>query len=780
MTEITGTEQFWGPIKGLLNQDQLAVINMSPTLVAELNNYEQMVTSKNATMKPISVDYQTGTGDFLQFVGNGIEFGANWQTWSVDKFVGNLSHELGHLISYDSDKSFFQKFQIDPTDPNAGRLYSTIGLRAEGEAVLINYKIQQEILSRGGPKIILNGDASSKGDLQSELDRISADNVRNGLSQDAANEALLNMGATIYSRLHPSGEKGDVTYADYFFAHGKEIFGNYGSSGAGLRGEFSGVDFSKFTINGTSSIEFLSDNGTTQELIFSSGVLSGETIKDQLGSTISHAVYTRDGSGGYTSNFYTGDGKLTDQSVYRTDGSSISTSFGANGSKSIKEFNTSGGQTSLTRLDQSGFKTQIITYDPANGTVLNRIDYVVGGGERTFQYQKDGSGTGYATNAQGARIEDFSFNSSGKLISDTQYSNGGEKKVFSYNSDGSGVSTLYSGNGAATDYIEFNATGNPTREVKYFNGGDSTIITYDGNGSSKWDYVNRFGTLGTTTYVDSSNKITAQASYDRDGKLQSYDTYTYNSNGSHLVHTVGTNGVWDSLYLRDGANGLVDQKLYYANGTLKTEFQNDPNIEAPNRIDDYDRNGRLLRSIIYSRDENYNETQRFYDGSGHFYESITPDFKTHYYNSSGAEVASLQLSAADAATKEFQAPSGSNPSDIYKAAIDQTNAIISAGNQKFKGASVTPVGNLPNQPGFPQSGTPQIIGPIAGGNDDGVIIYPVPTPYVPTTPIPPSSNGMTQNLIQAMAGAFPTSGGQASLALAVNNQSHNVLAANTR
>ncbi|WP_126284846.1 hypothetical protein [Burkholderia stagnalis] len=775
MAEISGNEKFWGPLRGLLNSEQLSTINMSPTLVAELNDYEQMVTSPNATMKPMSVDFRTGTGDLLQFVGNGIEFGANWQTWSADKLVGNLSHELGHLINYGSDKSFFQKFQIDPTDPNAGKLYSIVGLRAEGFAVLNNYKIQQEILSRGGRKIVLNGDASSKGDLQTELDRISADNARNGLNHDAANEALQNMGATVFSRLHPSGEKEGVNYTDYFIAHGREIFGNYGASGPGLRGEFSGVDFSKFTANAMSSVGFLSDSGNTQSLIFSNGILSGTTVKDQLGSTISHVVYTRDGSGGYTSNFYSGDGKLTDQNLYRADGSSVSTSFGANGSKAIKEFNTSGGQTSLTSIDQSGFRTQNIVYDPNHGAILSRTDFTIGGGERLYQYKSDGSGTGYSTNAQGARTEDFAFNSNGKLTSDTQYISSGGRKVFSYNPDGSGVVTSYSGNGVATDYLEFNAAGNPTKEVI-----GSTTITYDGNGSSKWDSVNSFGTLSTSTYVDSSKKITAQARYDGNGNLQSYDTYTYNSNGSHSVHSVGANGIWDSLYLRDGVDGLVDQKLYYANGVIKTEYQNDPINGGPNRIDDYDRNGKLLRSIIFSRDEYYNETQRFYDGSGHFYESITPDFRTHYYNSSGAEVANLQLSAADAATKQFEAPSGANPGDLYKAAVDQSNAIISAANQKFKGPSVTPIGNLPGQPGFPQSGIPQVIGPIGGGNDDGVIIYPVPTPYVPTTPIPPGINGMTQNLIQAMAGTFPTSAGQVSLVPGSDNQPHNVLAANTR
>lgn len=143
-TTITGNESFWGSVK--LSAGALALINKSPTLVNQLQQYGNAVADH--TTSPMQIG--TGNGTFYDSASNQVVFAGNYQNWTDSITVGNLAHEIGHYVNSANDRAFAIQHQTALGDPNAYSMDAMIGLHREGEAVDNNYIVQQEIKQNGG------------------------------------------------------------------------------------------------------------------------------------------------------------------------------------------------------------------------------------------------------------------------------------------------------------------------------------------------------------------------------------------------------------------------------------------------------------------------------------------------------------------------------------------------------------------------------------------------------------------------------------------------------
>lgn len=214
---ITGNEAFWGAAAGNLPDGAVALMNKSPTLLAQLYRYSEDVAS--GKMQPIAI--LANTSNSLSFVGSNIQFGGYVLTWSAERFVGNLSHELGHYANVDNDRDYFNAINPNPTDPNVGVNLARIGLRAEGEAVYFNWEVRQEIAAAGGANIYLNGDNDSPTQpIFTALTQLHAKNTVDGLPAELDRMTMVMLAANMFSSLHPSGTAPGTTYADEYGKNG--------------------------------------------------------------------------------------------------------------------------------------------------------------------------------------------------------------------------------------------------------------------------------------------------------------------------------------------------------------------------------------------------------------------------------------------------------------------------------------------------------------------------------------------------------------------------------
>src|ERR1700742_4094465 len=105
---ITGNETMWGGMTKP-NAATLALINSSPTLVKELNDYQTAVSSGKAL--PFSID--GGSLNVLQSLTNSssqfqIDIGSNRNNDygnNQNNIITDLSYELGKFENYQSDQA---------------------------------------------------------------------------------------------------------------------------------------------------------------------------------------------------------------------------------------------------------------------------------------------------------------------------------------------------------------------------------------------------------------------------------------------------------------------------------------------------------------------------------------------------------------------------------------------------------------------------------------------------------------------------------------------------
>ncbi len=178
---ITADMAMFANMRQYITPGVLDLINKSPTLVAQLLAYNAGVEGiglVNPNTLPFGLISNSSTNQYIPRAGGktstdqitlGLDdpwakgtsltysdaFGHS-KTISVEaRFVGVLSHELGHFYSQELDG--VRDSSISVTDQDS--LYSKVSalVYREGEAAYNNYLVRKEILASGGGEIELRG-----------------------------------------------------------------------------------------------------------------------------------------------------------------------------------------------------------------------------------------------------------------------------------------------------------------------------------------------------------------------------------------------------------------------------------------------------------------------------------------------------------------------------------------------------------------------------------------------------------------------------------------------
>ncbi|RQH02745.1 hypothetical protein [Paraburkholderia dinghuensis] len=653
--QITGNEAFWGAIKGQLSSDVLKYINSSQTLVNELLQYGAAVAG--GTLQPMQISL-TGSGNLLQFTGQFVQFGLNWLTWSPAQFVGNLSHEIGHFVNFSNDQTFYQNLHIDPNDPNAGALYDTVGLRAEGEAVFNNWKVQQEIaLANPGVQININGDSGANGSIDQALSALHASDIAKGLTQVQDDNALMELAGKMFSSLHPSDTPAGTTYADMYAAHGGEIFSSMGiSSGNVLPGAIAEVDFSDSNLTGNySSVTETFASGASTTQYFSNSLISSSVQLDQFGNVLSQVAYSHNADGSYVANIYDGQGHLTNQDQFQSDGSEVAYQINSNGSQTATVYNSTGHETEYAAFGTNGQKTQDIFYDATSGRETQETDYNADGSAVAYLFNSDGTQNAIVYNSAGHETEYATFGTNGAKTQDLFYdaSSGRLTQENDFNADGSAVAHLFNSDGTQ-NAIVYNSAGHETE-----------YATFGTNGAKTQDLF----------YDASSGRLTQENDYNADGSAVAHlfnsdgtqNAIVYNSAGHETEYaTFGTNGAKTQDLFYDASSGRLTQEndfnadgsqvdhVFNANGTQNAIVFNAAGHETENAT--FGTNGQKTQDVFYDATSGRATQENDFNADGSQVDHVfnTDGTQTAYvFNAAGHETEQANFDTSGKQTKDF-------------------------------------------------------------------------------------------------------------------------------
>jgi hypothetical protein len=708
---ITGNEAFWGiSMQGHIPPDVLDTINKSKTLVSELLAYGAAVAKGDGKIVPMSTDL--GNGNILKFTGSNISFGYNWTTWTPEQFVGNLSHEIGHFINYAADSDFINSLNINPNDPNAAALYSMAGTRFEGEAVLNNFKIQQEIKGNGGAGsqlININGNVDSGGKLQSTLDSLHAADVANGLSQTQDDNALAEAGGQIFSANHPSGANRDETYAEYYGKNGNEIFTQMGFIHSStpnlpfiplpltLPGAVDNVSFSDLSLDGNfSTVTEALSSGGTDKLYFTGSILSSELLEDQFGNVISSTTYSHGTNGAYVANMYDSDGHATGQDQFHSDGSMVAYQFNSNGTQNATVLDANGHETEYATFNTSGTKTQDLFYDATTGHLTQENDFNADGSQTDHIINSDGTQNAIVYNAGGHETEYATFGTNGiktqdlfydattgHLTQENDFNADGSQTDHIINSKGTQNSIVFDANGHETEYATFGTNGIKTQDLFY----DATTghLTrendFNADGSQTDHIINSDGTQNSVVF-NASGHETEYASFNASGvKTQDlfYNATTgqltqendFNADGSQIDRVYNTNGTQTATVFNAGGHE-TEQATFDASGKISKDLVFDGKSGAELQETDYNANGSGV-AHIFNPDGTQNAA--VFDPSGHISEYAT-------YGTNGKLATDIFYDANGHATQYNEYTSNQTTVHQFNADNTQTATVYNAAGQE--------------------------------------------------------------------------------------------------
>lgn len=378
-TFITGQETMWGAAKNTLTPDEIKLINASPLLVSELNDYQSAVDKGVA--KPLGVDLNGLNG--LQTVNSGgvlqSQFGINILEGSQETFVGDLSYEIGHFENFSNDRALYNEIaNLDPSDPQYSHMAGVVGTIAEAESEANNYVVQQQILnatgsqSDGPVKILLNGNSNSGGTLQSTLDAAYATEASNGVDVQQSISDLTTVAEGIAGTVPFSVENGiQVNFFDYYSEHALDVHDYFDQPSISVSGPQSGVqgtqmlDGESLSFNYDSTDDALKSvtinfaSGNKDVLSFSGSQLGTAVNMDAAGNVVSTDTYT-----------YRSDGsEETELTNFASGGSQelISSGLGSGVVSEIDRFagaNASGALLSNLAVQSDGSRTVHCTVSP--------------------------------------------------------------------------------------------------------------------------------------------------------------------------------------------------------------------------------------------------------------------------------------------------------------------------------------------------------------------------------------------------------------------------------
>ncbi|WP_423391951.1 beta strand repeat-containing protein [Burkholderia sp. LMG 21824] len=555
-TPITGNETFWG---GLTKPTAatLALINSSPTLVQELNDYQAAVNDGKAL--PFSIDnFNTGT---LNTATNNlgqlqIDVGVNrngaYQS-NQNNIITDLSYELGKFEEYQNDQALYESLLLSPNDPSFSGIATSVAILSEQQSFANNAVVQREIYLAQGVQIGLNGEgaAHANGALQAIADSVYA-GASSGTPPADYFSALVdassgvmgnfpavpnstNSGYLTFTQLY----SGNVTGVNQFFRPAQEnlIHSNFGLNGSEDLTNVS-VNYNSSANTITSTTMYFSD-GTKETLNFANSQISTAVYYGSTGGIASTITYTHNSDGSYSATMSDGTGAVV--STQNFSGSGAETQTFTNPS-STADVNASGVTftTNANTIDVNG-----ADYDT---TILNGNHVINAQAGDTFQL----TGVGYNVNLSAtgaASTVTFQANSGGAV-------NGSGATVDAAGSDGVTVN----GNsnqvtGSSGDTLNISGAGNTVNTTA------DTSVTLS-NTANTFDTINGSGDqFGSTTAgnqasgihlagdasvnVNGSNNGISEATGDNVGVYGGGDTI--NATANSLTYVASTNGSYDNV-----------------------------------------------------------------------------------------------------------------------------------------------------------------------------------------------------------------------------------------
>ena len=176
---VTGHESMWGVV-GIPAGTVLNMVNASPLMLSELNDYQDAVDARTAL--PFDELHEDWSGAKMLMLSTGIKqiaISSDVLDEPPAKFVGDLSHGLGYFANYERDQHIYDSaMQSSPDEARRRMIAGNVGVWMESHAEVNNYLVQQQIIDATqtptqNPVVVkLANNEGSKGRLQSAFDKV--------------------------------------------------------------------------------------------------------------------------------------------------------------------------------------------------------------------------------------------------------------------------------------------------------------------------------------------------------------------------------------------------------------------------------------------------------------------------------------------------------------------------------------------------------------------------------------------------------------------------------
>jgi hypothetical protein len=445
------------------------------------------------------------------------------------------------------------------------------------------------------------GDSSSKSDGSSDSDSYNADGSYSNYVNDGGGNSVTTNYDTAGKEISDSWKKSNGT-------SGSDTF-NADNSSSGITTNTDG-SFDTYTNDGQGNVvtDVYSANGVLQS---QTGGTPSVTVTAPDGSYTTSIV---DGKGNGTLFEYDATGVLTGDAWTKSDGSSGSDIYNADGSSVNTSYDPNTGITGYKATDASGDWIDYQTSTDANGTYLQTWTASDGTSGETEQWA-NGNTLSEKTNADGSSNE-------------TTYDV--STKVTGYKT------TDASGNW--TDYQTSTDTNGTYLQTWTASDGTSGETEKWANGNTLSEKTNADGSSNETTY-DASTGITDNKITDASGNWTDYQTST-DANGTYLQTwtasdgTSGTTEKWtngNTLSEKTNADGSSNETTYDASAgdTVYTVTNADGSSQATTV-------NRIVGAVIHNSDGSTTQTITNGDGSSTVTTTdVLGNIEVQYYDASG-------------------------------------------------------------------------------------------------------------------------------------------------